>query len=153
RAGRKRGRATPQTFERCEAETVGEPVSTPRLPTVVSKEAAAAIRYAPSVDSEFDHWRGRHSGDGAPTDKRLGEDPGPGPKDVLLAIDWLAVRVGDHDTAINNAVVADGDFARKCSLRGSDLDRHLFNFVGHMRPSAGYSMGRRNLSCAAFVLA
>src|SRR5262249_61279938 len=76
-----------------------------------------------------------------------------GSQKMLLAVDWLAGLVAENDTLIGNAVVADGDFARKCSLRGSDLDRHLFNFVGHMRPSAGYSMGWRNLSCCAFVLA
>ena len=72
---------------------------------------------------------------------------------MLLAVDWLALGVGKHNGVVDNAIPALDDFARKVSAGSSNLKGEFVNFVGHTRPNFGYSIGRRNLSYAAFVLA
>ena len=71
---------------------------------------------------------------------------------MFLAVDWLALGVGKHNDVVDNAIPALNDFARKCSSRCPDLDSDFVNVI-HAIDIRGYSIGLRNLSCAAFVLA
>src|SRR5215469_8039192 len=71
---------------------------------------------------------------------------------MLGAVNWLALGVGKHNGVVDYAIPALDDFARKCSSRCSDLDSHLVSVI-HAIDIRGYSIGLRNLSCAAFVLA
>ena len=69
---------------------------------------------------------------------------------MLGAVDRLAIRVSKHNGVIDDAIPAFDDFARKHAPRRPDLNGHLVN-ISHAIDIRGYSIGRRNLSCAAFV--
>ena len=71
---------------------------------------------------------------------------------ILIAVDRLAIRVSEHNGVIDNAVPAFDHLARECPPRCPDLDCDFVNVI-HAIDIRGYSLGLRNLSCAAFVLA
>src|SRR5262249_39047693 len=60
---------------------------------------------------------------------------------MLLVVDWPATLIGQNNVAVDNAIVADNDLAGECSLRWPNLNCELFNFVGHLNPRFGYSIG------------
>ena len=56
---------------------------------------------------------------------------------TFVGAEWFAVRVGEHNVAIDYAIPALDHFARERALRCPNLKRHLMN-VGHTMPRFGY---------------
>ena len=72
---------------------------------------------------------------------------------MLIAVDWLAGRVSEHNGAIDNHIPALDDFTLELSARRPNLQCYFFDFVSHTIPRFGYEISRRHLSLNDLVLA